>query len=40
MADKGYIVKSSDGKYQVPIRMPNGLQRMIKIKNIYLNETP
>ena len=40
MADKGYIIKSSDGKYQVSIRMPNGSQRMIKIKNIYLNETP
>ena len=40
MTDKGYIIKSSDGKYQVSIRMPNGSQRMIKIKNIYLNETP
>lgn len=40
MADKGYIVKSSEGKYQVPIRMFNGVQKMIKIKNIYLDETP
>lgn len=40
MADKGYIIKSSEGKYQIPIRMPNGVQKMIKIKNIYLNETP
>lgn len=39
MADKGYIIKSSEGKYQIPIRMPNGVQKMIKIKNIYLNET-
>lgn len=40
MGDKGYIIKSSEGKYQIPIRMPNGVQKMIKIKNIYLNETP
>lgn len=40
MADKGYIIKSSEGKYQISIRMPNGVQKMIKIKNIYLNETP
>ncbi len=40
MADKGYIIKSSEGKYQIPARMPNGVQKMIKIKNIYLNETP
>ena len=36
MADKGYIIKSSEGKYTTPVRMPNGLQRMIRIKNIYL----
>lgn len=36
MADKGYVVKSSEGKYQIPIRMPNGLQKMIRIKNINL----
>lgn len=36
MADKGYIIKSSEGKYTIPVRMPNGLQRMIRIKNIYL----
>lgn len=36
MADKGYIVKSSEGKYQVSVRMPNGNQKMIKVKNIYL----
>lgn len=40
MADKGYVVKSSEGKYQVPVRMKNGVQKMIKIKNIYLSETP
>lgn len=40
MADKGYVVKSSEGKYQVPVRMQNGVQKMIKIKNIYLSETP
>ena len=40
MADKEYIAKSSEGKYQVPVRMPNGIQKMIKIKNIYLFETP
>lgn len=36
LADKGYVVKSSEGKYTIPIRMPNGLQRMIRIKNTYL----
>lgn len=39
MADKGYIVEKG-GKYQIPVRMPNGVQRMIRIKNIYLNVTP
>lgn len=36
MADKGYIVKSKEGKYQITTRMPSGNQKMIKIKNIYL----
>ena len=36
MADKGYVIKSSEGKYQIATRMPNGNQKMIKIKNIYL----
>ena len=36
MADKGYVKLSSEGKYQVSVRMPNGIQRMIKIKNINL----
>lgn len=36
MADKGYILKSSEGKYQIPIRTVNGVQKMIRIKNIYL----
>ena len=40
MADKGYVKKSSEGKYQVAVRMPNGIQKMIKIKNIYLGKTP
>lgn len=35
MAEKGYIEKSSDGKYQVSTKSLNGNQRMIKIKNIY-----
>lgn len=39
MADKGYVI-IKNGKYQIPVRMPNGVQRMIRIKNIYLNETP
>lgn len=39
MADKGYVIMKN-GKYQIPVRMPNGVQRMIRIKNIYLNETP
>ena len=33
--DKGYVVKSNDGRYQVNIRTPKGSQRMIKIKNIF-----
>ena len=40
MADKGYVITNSEGKYQVPVRMLNGIQKMIKIKNIYLSETP
>lgn len=40
MADKGYVITDCNNKYQVPVRMPNGVQRMIRIKNIYLNETP
>lgn len=36
MADKGYVIRSSDGKYQVSVRMPDGVQRMIRIKNINL----
>ena len=36
MADKGYVIRSSEGKYQVPVRMPNGVQKMIRIKNINL----
>lgn len=40
MADKGYIAKSSEGKYQVPIRTTKGIQKMIKVKNIYFTETP
>lgn len=39
MADKGYVIMKN-GKYQIPVRMPNGVQRMIRIKNIYLDETP
>lgn len=39
MADKGYVVVKN-GKYQIPVRMPNGIQRMIRIKNIYLDVTP
>ncbi len=35
MAEKGYVEKSSDGKYQVSTKGLNGNQRMIKIKNIY-----
>lgn len=34
MADKGYVVKSSDGGYTVAVRLPNGVKKMIKIKNI------
>ena len=40
MADKGYVKRTSEGKYQVVVRMPNGIQKMIKIKNIYLGEPP
>lgn len=40
MADKGYIVKSSEGKYQIPIRTTNGVQKVIRVKNIYLSVTP
>lgn len=40
MADKGYVITNSEGKYQVPVRMLNGIQKMIRIKNIYLSETP
>lgn len=36
MADKEYVIKSPDGKYQIQVRMPNGNQRMIRIKNIYM----
>lgn len=39
MASKEYVIVKN-GKYQVPVRMPNGVQRMIRIKNIHLNETP
>lgn len=38
MADKGYVVKSSEGKYQVVVNMPNGYQRMIRINNIYFDK--
>ena len=40
MADKGYIMKSSEGKYQIPIRTTNGVQKVIRVKNIYLSVTP
>jgi hypothetical protein len=40
MADKGYIAKSSEGKYQIPIRTTNGVQKVIRVKNIYLSVTP
>lgn len=36
MADKGYVITDCNNKYQVPVRMPSGVQRMIRIKNIYL----
>lgn len=39
MADKGYVIKSPSGNYQIPVRMPNGVQKMIRIKNINLNVT-
>ena len=35
MADKGYIEKTKEGKYQMSLTMPNGKQRLIKKKNIY-----
>ena len=38
MASKGYVVVK-DGKYQMPVRMQNSVQKMIKIKNIYFNVT-
>ncbi|MBQ3413970.1 MAG: DUF927 domain-containing protein [Clostridia bacterium] len=39
MADKGYVVKSAEGNYQVPVRMPNGVQKIIRIKNINFSVT-
>lgn len=36
MADKGYVKVDKNGKYQISLNMPNGKQRLIKIKNIYL----
>lgn len=36
MADKGYVKVDKNGKYQTSLNMPNGKQRLIKIKNIYL----
>lgn len=39
MADKGYVIKDKNGKYQIPLTMPNGKQRLIKIKNIYFGNT-
>lgn len=35
MADKGYVERDKNGKYQTPTKMLNGTQRLIKIKNIY-----
>lgn len=35
MAQKGYVVTDKHGKYQIPLAMPNGKQRLVKIKNIY-----
>lgn len=37
MADKGYVIKSPKGNYQIPVRMPSGVQKMIRIKNINLD---
>lgn len=39
MADKGYVITDNNGKYQIPLAMPNGKQRLIKIKNIYFGNT-
>ena len=35
MADKGYVKQDKNGKYQISTRMPNGVQRLIRIKNIH-----
>lgn len=35
MANKGYVIVDKQGRYQVPVRMQNGIQRIIRIKNIY-----
>lgn len=37
LADKGYVIKTPKGNYQMPIRMPSGVQKMIRIKNINLD---
>ena len=37
MADKGYVIKSPKGNYQISVRMPSGVQKMIRIKNINLD---
>lgn len=34
LSDKGYVIRSSEGKYTVTIKLPNGYQKMVKIKNI------
>lgn len=38
MASKGYVILDQQGRYQVPVRMQNGIQRIIKIKNIYFQQ--
>lgn len=38
MASKGYVMVDKQGRYQVPVRMQNGIQRIIKIKNIYFQQ--
>lgn len=37
MADKGYVMRDSQGRYQTTTRINIGKQRVIRIKNIYFN---
>ena len=38
MADKGYVVKSSDGKYLLSSKIKDSVQRVIRINNIHKND--